>query len=86
LPEAPLHLHFDESVGKPAVDRIRLVFDPLSDRFQIDSHYDQAWCGLADTEWLKRLSDERAIVLHADRGRRKRGEKLPLLLYASGIT
>lgn len=62
------------------------MFDPLPDRYRIDSIFDQSWCGLGDSIWTERLKPEGWVVVTADKGRKKRGEKLPILCFRLGIT
>ena len=62
------------------------MFEPLRDRYQINSIFDERWQGDKDNEWLLRVKPEGWIVVTADKGRGKRGDKLPLICFTQKIT
>jgi hypothetical protein len=84
----PAKILFDECVGRPIVAQIRSLIG-IDPTVQLDHVIDKGFGGQNDDQWIPLIADEGWIIITGDSGKsgkRGRGEKLPVVCAAFGVT
>jgi hypothetical protein len=84
-----IKLLFDECVGKPVMERLATWLAAAPEKTLLGHILDYQRQGTHDEVWVPQVATEGWVVITADRGRRgkrSKGEKLPILCRSFGIT